>query len=394
MLQKLLLLLSLPSLVLFNSVAAQSRCESPPCPCDQEEFPFCLVGEAACCLDGGWSCPNDDTEEYFCLLPDEVAVVSTTLSNVAVSQTASYQCTFINRWSQSRQPIDYPAQSAHWSPMVVVAHNDGYEMWAPNTLASEGVESVAETGSTDAIQTEIQEAAAEDNVADFVTGSTIFNRDTQQLILPTFTMDADHPLLSTITMIAPSPDWFSGMYGFPMNNGVSWFANVVVDTYPWDAGTETGSRFSLNNPAQDPPENVQQLTVATQRESGIFLNPDNTTVLPVAQWDCTLQTTAAPTPAPTPAPTSTMPVDGPGGAGGQTGSATNPGGAGGRSGRLQPQALLCNKNGICEAANGETKTNCPDDCGECPGGAASCSGFDNRGLRGRLPSRIAIEPED
>lgn len=71
------------------------------------------------------------------------AVISATMSDVATSTPANYECKFTNLWSASRHPIAYPSD-AHWSPPVVVAHSDAYQMWAPGTLATPGIELVAE----------------------------------------------------------------------------------------------------------------------------------------------------------------------------------------------------------------------------------------------------------
>ena len=41
-------------------------CAFGPCCCDQADFQTCFVGEAVCCYDGTWSCPNGDTGIYLC----------------------------------------------------------------------------------------------------------------------------------------------------------------------------------------------------------------------------------------------------------------------------------------------------------------------------------------
>jgi hypothetical protein len=70
--------------------------------------------------------------------------LSQSLSTVTTSHSVTYSCTFNNNWSAENHPNNYPGSSAHWSPPVVVAHNNKYNMWKPCKLASKGDEDVAE----------------------------------------------------------------------------------------------------------------------------------------------------------------------------------------------------------------------------------------------------------
>jgi hypothetical protein len=71
-------------------------------------------------------------------------------------------------------------------------------------------------------------------VSEYVVGEVQFNSDTQQQTLPTVTVTNAYPSMSTITMIAPSPDWFSGFYDFsPISADNLWYSSFVIETYPW-----------------------------------------------------------------------------------------------------------------------------------------------------------------
>jgi hypothetical protein len=92
-------------------------------------------------------------------------------------------------------------------------------------------------------------------------------------------------------MIADSPDWFSGFSSFDPRDAVSntWYDSFTIETFPWDAGTETGDAYSLNNDAENPHQPVFQLTQDTvPLTTRVLLNPLGTEVLPVARWDCEL----------------------------------------------------------------------------------------------------------
>jgi hypothetical protein len=125
-------------------------------------------------------------------------------------------------------------------------------------------------------------------VGEYVVGMPQFNNETQMQTLPPLVVTEAYPLASSISMIAPSPDWFSGFYEFSVADGGLWLADFAIETYPWDAGTEDGDTFSQDNAATDPQIPIFQLTIDTVPDNGVFLSPDTTTVLPVARWQCTM----------------------------------------------------------------------------------------------------------
>ena len=71
-------------------------------------------------------------------------IVEAVTSDIPSTNAVELTCIFNNDWSEATHPIDYPGTDAHWSPMVLAAHSDQYEMWASGTLASNGIVSVAE----------------------------------------------------------------------------------------------------------------------------------------------------------------------------------------------------------------------------------------------------------
>jgi hypothetical protein len=69
-------------------------------------------------------------------------------SGVPTSTPVEYEVTFQNLWTASRHPNDYPEETAHWSPLVVVTHNENYALFAQGETASIGVRRVAEVRCT------------------------------------------------------------------------------------------------------------------------------------------------------------------------------------------------------------------------------------------------------
>lgn len=77
---------------------------------------------------------------------------------------------------------------------------------------------------------------------------------------------ADYPMVSLISMLAPSPDWFVGISGVNLCNAGMWRDTWnITSLQPWDAGTEDGDMFNTTNPETSP---VQNITLITQDTPG------------------------------------------------------------------------------------------------------------------------------
>lgn len=61
-----------------------------------------------------------------------------------------------------------------------------------------------------------------------------------------FRVDSDHHLLSLVSMIFPSPDWFVGVSGLELcQTDCKWIERKEVELYPWDAGTDGGTSYMV-----------------------------------------------------------------------------------------------------------------------------------------------------
>ena len=108
---------------------------------------------------------------------------------------------------------------------------------------------MAEVGGTAGLEAEVVAAMA-DALAVLNGSGNISPTASQSL---TATLSTEYPRLTLLTMVAPSPDWFVGVSGLPLlNSDGHWLRAHEVHLYPWDAGTEDGSEFSLTNVATSP----------------------------------------------------------------------------------------------------------------------------------------------
>ena len=81
-----------------------------------------------------------------------------------------------------------------------------------------------------------------------------------------------YSMVSLITMIAPSPDWFVGVDSYDLCGMNGWKENVTMDLLPWDAGTENGQTYSLFNTATTPVDVIMRITPNSNSDIGKHAN--------------------------------------------------------------------------------------------------------------------------
>ena len=179
----------------------------------------------------------------------------------AVPSTAVYTVTFEGQWTTTATPDRVPG-GAHFSRLIGAVHNSGVTFLRSGEAATAGIESMAETGGTSVLSGEVTNAGT--NALSLVQGDTD-NIGPTTLKSLTATLTNDHPRVTLVTMIAPSPDWFVGVSGLTLlDAGGDWVESLQVDLYPWDAGTEDGSGFSTANSATSPRGVITNLRGAGQ----------------------------------------------------------------------------------------------------------------------------------
>ena len=165
------------------------------------------------------------------------------------SAAVIYRVTFTGTWNDSDVTGTIPA-SAHFTELVGATHTDGQALWEPGGLATVGIENVAEVGNSTTLDAEISAAITAGTAATaFQTaGLTSFPSSTST----TFEVLDTHAYVTAISMIAPSPDWFVGVSNLSLMSDGNWITDQTIDLTPWDAGTEEGTLFKLNNSASNP----------------------------------------------------------------------------------------------------------------------------------------------
>jgi len=183
-------------------------------------------------------------------------VIGTGAVQAQPSDTARYLVTFDSEWTSTNHPVSFPP-GAHFSPLVGVSHNASASFWEFGEIASPGIELMAETGGDSTLLGEYQAQMALGNARETFGGRAPITPGETTAI---FKASVDHPLVTLVTMIAPSPDWFVGVSGLPLMEGGDWADEIVVDLAPLDSGTDSGTTYLSPNQDTNPPEPIFEIT--------------------------------------------------------------------------------------------------------------------------------------
>ena len=81
-----------------------------------------------------------------------------------------------------------------------------------------------------------------------------------------FEVSREFPLVTLVTMLAPSPDWFAGVSGLSLFENGNWVNQKVVTLHAYDAGTDSGAVYTSPNQNTVPQETIRVL------DTGAFAN--------------------------------------------------------------------------------------------------------------------------
>ena len=73
-----------------------------------------------------------------------VLVASAGTTTQDTEDKISYRCTFRNLWTNERQPVNYPEDSAAWNGPVMWTHTLDYEPWGGGRTVDAGIEDYVE----------------------------------------------------------------------------------------------------------------------------------------------------------------------------------------------------------------------------------------------------------
>ena len=184
--------------------------------------------------------------------------------------TARYQVVFNGTWSQQTHPTNWPS-GAHFSGLVGGTHNDSVHFWRDGETASEGLRLMAELGQKTTLLNEIAPAITNGTAHLQLSGGGISPSPASVSLIFPQPMRRDFPLVTLVSMIAPSPDWFVGVDSLSLIEDGHWVTNKVVTLYGKDAGTDSGATYTSPDQVTLPRNVVTQFTGFPALQDGVIV---------------------------------------------------------------------------------------------------------------------------
>lgn len=129
-------------------------------------------------------------------------------------------------------------------------------------------------------------------------GERMFNTSDSQH-LPPINVTFEHPFLSSMVKMTPSPDWYTGFSDFRTisYDTETYYNRIVIQTYVWDSGTDAGQTYTGLDRDEDPQLTVARYVVGRNSDplfitvppNGEFLSPDGTFIPTPGEFECVLR---------------------------------------------------------------------------------------------------------
>ena len=169
--------------------------------------------------------------------------------------TQKYKVTFKATWSASTHD-PFPS-GPHFSGLVGAVHNDSASFWERGKVASDGIESMAETGSKSLLLNEVKSAISSGTAKYELSGGGI-GRSPGEVSL-NFTLTDSFTYVTLVSMLAPSPDWFVGVSKLNLKEDTG-YIEKKVELKVYDAGTDSGTSFTAANADTSPAQAISRLS--------------------------------------------------------------------------------------------------------------------------------------
>ncbi len=164
---------------------------------------------------------------------------------------ATYKITFEPNFTAELYPTDYP-QNPSFSKAVLIAHSNTTSVFSIGLSSSPGLKLFAEDGDSSTLVTEHTQTGDNVNPTTIVLG-TSDGGPTEAKVF-NITITPTKPLISFVTKLSPSPDWFLGVASFSLENPDNTLVeSATLGLYAIDAGTDAGASYtSADSPETTP----------------------------------------------------------------------------------------------------------------------------------------------
>jgi hypothetical protein len=175
-------------------------------------------------------------------------------SSALAADTVRYEIRFDATWTAASHPLDYPA-NAHFSGLIGATHDVSWRVFEDGGTATPGLEALSERGAHSPLNAEIEAAIRAGGAGALFESGALFSFPGS--ISATFTADEAHPFVSAVAMVAPSPDWFTGISQVPLRKDGAWIDQATYTLFAWDAGTDNGKTYAAADADAMPRQSVR-----------------------------------------------------------------------------------------------------------------------------------------
>ena len=189
--------------------------------------------------------------------PTDANTDSQNVATQSPATSANYRITFNGSWSAQSHAVLFPA-GAHFSGLVGAVHNDQVVFWEAGQFATSGIELMAETGAKSLFLAEINSAIDSGYALSTIDGAGIATSPGSVSV--EISVSLDNPKVTLATMLAPSPDWFTGFHDVSLHDGESFIDSVTIEGFVYDSGTDSGPQYTSDNNDTQPREVIRKLT--------------------------------------------------------------------------------------------------------------------------------------
>ena len=171
--------------------------------------------------------------------------------------SARYKLTFNATWSAQTHPIEFPS-SAHFSELIGMTHNANAMLFTKGEIASDEIKNMAETGGKNPLESEIQAFISNGTGSTLISGGGINSSPGEVSI--EFNIASSHSMVSVVSMLAPSPDWFIAVSNTNLIENNEWVTSKTIAVDIYDSGTDNGSTFRSPDEPTLPPLPIHNIT--------------------------------------------------------------------------------------------------------------------------------------
>ena len=195
--------------------------------------------------------------------PEPVTNILDEIEETQVADEAVYEVIFRSNWSPATH-IGWWVSGAHLSPFVTWSHSEQGigKIFRENGISTPGMEDMAETGATKKLFSELDENKTKGFIYNFQQGRVIFVPGENNVRIA---VSKAYPYITSVSMIAPSPDWFIAIENVELFKNGNWVESLTLVPGNYDAGTDSGTEFESDNLDTNPKELITKLRGAPRQ---------------------------------------------------------------------------------------------------------------------------------